>query len=63
MSLMKIYVHSSGILSERSSNELCTFIAEFVDNNVHLENGVHFVEVVDGYTFELSSWFVSVLGV
>ena len=60
---MKIYVHSSGILSERSSNELCTFITEFVDNNVHLENGFHFVEVVDGYTFEFSSWLVSVLGV
>ena len=55
---MKIYVHS--ILSERASNEFCAFITEFVDNNVHLENGFHFVEVVDGYTFELSSWLVSV---
>ena len=59
---MKIYVHSGGILSERSSNELCSFITEFVENNVHLENGFHFVEVIDGYTFEFSSWLVSVLG-
>ena len=58
-----MYVHSSGILSESLSNELCAFITELVDNNVHLENGFHFVEVVDGYTFELSSWLVSVLGV
>ena len=63
MSLMKIYVHSGGILSERSSNELCTFITEFVDNNVHLESSFHFVEVIDGYTLEFSYWLVSVLGV
>ena len=58
-----MYVLSIGMLSERSSNELCTFITEGVYNNVHLKNGFHLVEVVDGYPFELSCWFVSVLSV
>ena len=51
------------MLSERSSNELCAFITEGVYNNVHIKNGFHLVEVVDGYPFELSCWFVSVLSV
>ena len=52
-----------GVLAQRPSNRLGGGIAEFVDDDVHFKQCLHFVKFVDGYTFKCLNCLVGVLGI